>query len=573
MSTQEGRSTNAGPIDAGRTDARPLDASFTSLAERFFHQLMEHEPVWATFIGLHRWDDRLGNTSREGVEQKIGLVRTFLRDVEALPENELSPDTRFERELATQAARRFLFNDEVHCVWDRRGTATDEVGDGLFGLLARDFAPLTERLASMTSRLEHAPRVIDENRQRLGDRPVRVWNELELQSAGEIGTLFDSITAAGRETWGGDSREQRRLEQAADRARAAFGEYGNWLQDVIDRSNDDFALGRERYEQLVALRAFDGLATDDILAIGEEQLAANKRDRSEVARQIDPNATEQEVLDRVKSSHPATFDEALVEYRNAMVAARTYIRDERIATLPEGEQLSVIATPEYLRNVMPFAAYFEPPKFDPNPSGIYVVTPSVDGDPRAMREHNYSSIRNTSIHEAYPGHHQQLSAAITHPSLVRMLVDAPEFVEGWAMYCEQMMREEGFDTAPESLLMMYTDAIWRACRIILDIRLHRGEIGVDGAVDFLVQQTGFERPNAEAEVRRYTYTPTYQLSYLLGKVLLLRLRDDEKRRLGAQFSLRRFHDSLLYAGSLPISFQRRAMAGEGAETPIPVAAR
>jgi uncharacterized protein (DUF885 family) len=568
MSTQEGR-----PTDAGPTDARPLDARFTSLAEQFFHQLMEHEPVWATFIGLHRWDDRLGNTSREGVEQKIGLVRTFLRDVEALPENELSSDTRFERELATQAARRFLFNDEVHRVWERRGTATDEVGDGLFGLLARDFAPLKERLASMTSRLEHAPRVIDENRRRLGDRPVRVWNELELQSAGEIGTLFDSITAAGRETWGGDSREQRRLEQAADRARAAFGEYGNWLQDVIDRSNDDFALGRERYEQLVALRAFDGLATDDILAIGEEQLAANKRDRSEVARQIDPNATEQEVLDRVKSSHPATFDEALVEYRNAMVAARTYIRDERIATLPEGEQLSVIATPEYLRNVMPFAAYFEPPKFDPNPSGIYVVTPSVDGDPRAMREHNYSSIRNTSIHEAYPGHHHQLSAAITHPSLVRMLVDAPEFVEGWAMYCEQMMREEGFDTAPESLLMMYTDAIWRACRIILDIRLHRGEIGVDGAIDFLVQQTGFERPNAEAEVRRYTYTPTYQLSYLLGKVLLLRLRDDEKRRLGSQFSLRRFHDSLLYAGSLPISFQRRAMAGEGAETPIPVAAR
>jgi uncharacterized protein (DUF885 family) len=568
MSSREGR-----PLDAKPIDAKPLDARFTSLAEQFFQQLMEHEPVWATFIGLHRWDDRLGDTSRQGIEKKVGLVRTFLRDVEALPENDLSSDTRFERELATHAARRFLFNDEVHRVWERRGTATDEVGDGLFSLLARDFAPLKDRLASMTSRLEHAPRVVDENRRRLGGRPVRVWNELELQSAGEIGTLFDSITAAGRETWGGDSREQRRLEKAADRARATFGEYGNWLQDVIDRSDDDFALGRERYEELVALRAFDGLSTDDILGIGEEQLVENKRDRSEVARQIDPNATEQEVLDRVKSSHPATFDDALGEYRNAMVAARTYIRDAGIATLPEGEQLSVIATPEYLRNVMPFAAYFEPPKFDPSPSGIYVVTPSVDGDPNAMREHNYSSIRNTSIHEAYPGHHHQLSAAITHPSLVRMLVDAPEFVEGWAMYCEQMMREEGFDTAPESLLMMYTDAIWRACRIILDIRLHRGEIGVEEAIDFLVRHTGFERPNAEAEVRRYTYTPTYQLSYLLGKVLLIRLRDDEKGRLGGEFSLRRFHDSLLYAGSLPISFQRRAMAGEGAETPIPVAAR
>jgi uncharacterized protein (DUF885 family) len=561
-----------GTSDVSSRGESPLDERFSSLADRFFEQLMEHEPVWATFIGIHRWDDRLGNTSREGIEERVALVRRFLGDVEGLPENELSPDTRFERELAIHAAKRFLFNDEIHRIWERRGTATDEIGDGLFALLARDFAPLRERLASMTSRLEDAPRVIDENRRRLGGRPVRLWNELELQSTGEIGTLFDSVASAGRETWGAESREQRRLEQAAQRARAAVEGYETWLREVIGRSGDDFALGRDKYEELVALRAFDGLGTDDILAIGEEQLAANQRGRHEIAQQIDRSASEMDVLDRVKSSHPATFEQALKEYSKAMLSARAFVRDKAIATLPQGEHLSVIATPEYLRNVMPFAAYFEPPKFDPNPAGIYVVTPSVDGDPRAMREHNYSSIRNTSIHEAYPGHHHQLSAAITHPSLVRLLIDAPEFVEGWAMYCEQMMREEGFDTAPESLLMMYTDAIWRACRIILDIRLHRGDIGVDEAIDFLARHTGFERPNAEAEVRRYTYTPTYQLSYLLGKVLLLRLRDDERRRLGGEFSLRRFHDSLLYAGSLPISFQRRALAGEGTETQIPVAA-
>jgi uncharacterized protein (DUF885 family) len=144
-----------------------------------------------------------------------------------------------------------------------------------------------------------------------------------------------------------------------------------------------------------------------------------------------------------------------------------------------------------------------------------------------------------------------------------MLTDAPEFVEGWGMYSEQMMREEGFDSGPRFLLTLYTDAIWRACRIVLDIRLHRGEIGVDEAVDFLVEHTSFERPQAVAEVHRYTYTPTYQLSYLLGKVLLLRLRDDERRRLGDAFSLRRFHDQLIYAGSLPISFHRRLLAGEG----------
>ena len=134
-----------------------------------------------------------------------------------------------------------------------------------------------------------------------------------------------------------------------------------------------------------------------------------------------------------------------------------------------------------------------------------------------MREHNRASISNTSIHEAYPGHHLQLDIARRNPSLTRLLTDAPEFVEGWGMYSELMMREEGFDDAPEYQLMLHTDAIWRACRIILDIRMHRGELSVDEAIAFLVAHTSFEPDNAAAEVKWYTYRPTYPLSYLLGQ--------------------------------------------------------
>jgi uncharacterized protein (DUF885 family) len=276
--------------------------------------------------------------------------------------------------------------------------------------------------------------------------------------------------------------------------------------------------------------------------------------------ELDDHATESEVIDRLKSDHPATFTEALDAYREVMVRARQYLIDHGVATVPADERIDVIETPEYLRNVIPFAAYFSPPKFDPKPKGIYIVTPSVGNDPRAMREHNFSSISNTSIHEAYPGHHLQLHVANSHPSLTRLMTDAPEFVEGWGMYSEQMMREQGFDAAPNFRLNMHTDAIWRACRIILDVRMHRGEIAVDEAIRFLVEQTSFEEANARAEVRRYTYTPTYQLSYLLGKVLLLGLRADEQARLGNAFSLRDFHDTLLRNGSLPISFHRRILA-------------
>ena len=200
-----------------------------------------------------------------------------------------------------------------------------------------------------------------------------------------------------------------------------------------------------------------------------------------------------------------------------MFRARRHLIERDIVTVPSEERIDVIETPEYLRNVIPFAAYFEPPKWDASPSGIYVVTPSVDHDPNAMREHNYSAISNTSIHEAYPGHHLQLSVATLHPSLTRLLIDAPEFVEGWGMYSEQMMREQGFDDAANFRLNMYTDAIWRACRIVLDVKMHRGEISVDDATRFMVEQTSFELPNARAEVNRYTYTPTYQLLVPAGQ--------------------------------------------------------
>jgi uncharacterized protein (DUF885 family) len=278
---------------------------------------------------------------------------------------------------------------------------------------------------------------------------------------------------------------------------------------------------------------------------------------------VDPDADVATVIDRLKHDHPATFEEALDGYRGAMARSRAYLVEHDIATVPDDETIEVIATPEYLRSVMPFAAYFSPARFDADQRGLYVVTPAVDDDPNAMLEHYRASISNTSIHEAYPGHHLQLAVAAKHPSMTRMLTDAPEFVEGWGMYSEQMMREQGFDAGPAFRTAMYTDAVWRACRIILDVRMHRGELTPEAATDFLVEHTSFETANARAEVRRYTYTPGYQLSYLLGKVLILGLRDEEQRRRGAAFSLRAFHDTLLRNGSLPIAFHRRLLRGDG----------
>ncbi len=539
----------------------PADDRFWKLIEDDFRRQVANHPIFGTFVGLHEGDGRMDDGTRDAVLAEIADAHKLERKLEAIDPKDLSESVRFERELALHNTRRQLFDAEVHRVWERRSTAMETVGDALFGIFARDFAPLAQRLESITSRIEAVPQFIEQHKSRARSPQVRLWQQLEIQAGGDMPYLFGEIVAAGDRTL--DDAARKRLGKAVEKASVAVDAYIGYLKERLGKAVYDWALGSANYDALVGLRAFDSLDASQILEIGEQQLALNKAARVDDARRIDANAAEKEVVDRVKSNHPASFDDALASYKDAMMRARAHIVERDLATLPAGEQISVIPTPEYLRTVIPFAAYFEPPKFDPHPAGIYIVTPSVNGDPRAMREHNYASISNTSVHEAYPGHHLQLSSAVAHPSLVRLMVDAPEFVEGWGMYSEQMMREQGFDDGPEFLLAMHTDAIWRACRIILDVRMHRGEIGVDEATAFLVEHTAFEHANAQAEVFRYTYTPTYQLSYLLGKVLLLQLRADEQRRLGDEFSLKRFHDTLLRNGSLPISFHRRLLAANG----------
>ncbi len=543
--------------------ATAADRAFASLVRRYIDELMEREPVLATYLGIHDHDHRLGDMSRAARLELIEFERRYLADLTAIEPGTLSEANRLERELAMVGARRALFDGEVHRLWERRVTAGEEIGDAIFLLFVRDFAPLRERLATIAARLEAAPLALTQVRDRLGDDAVALWLQLELDSVESLPGFLDIIEEAGEATYPTGDPGQVRLRAAVAAAKIALADYGSWIGEQLPNAGDDFPLGRERFDALVELRAFDGLTTDEILSIGYEQLATNRAARAAAAAEIDPDRPESDVLAQVKADHPQDFEEALAAYRDVMDRARAFIASEGIMSIPADSPLEVVATPEYMRRLTPFAAYFSPAAFDMPRRGIYIVTPSVDDDPGAMREHNRASISNTSIHEAYPGHHLQLSAALERPTITRLLIDAPEFVEGWGMYSEQLMREHGFDASPAHRMMLATDAIWRACRIILDIQLHRGEISIDEAIEFLIDNTGFERPNAAAEVHRYTATPTYQLSYLLGKVLILRLRDDEQRRLGDAFSLRDFHDALLWSGSIPVSFHRRLLRGEG----------
>jgi uncharacterized protein (DUF885 family) len=530
------------------------DARFDRTIDRWFRDMLALEPEEATYLGVHEHDHRLADGTREQIEQQATFHRSAIAEMGRFSADDLSAERALDRDLVIHEARLALQQLTERREWAGSSRAAEHIGNALFPIFTRDYAPLADRLESIAARLDATPAYLAQTRTRV-DAPVRLWIEIDIEASESLPDFLDSIVTVARSEHV-DPALARRVEAAANTAGAALDEHVAWLREqVLPRANGAWQTGADGFERLVELRRLDASA-DEILAVGEQMLADETTAREAICAEIDPTLAPAEVGDMIKSNHPSSFPEALEAYRESMDRARSFVVDNDLATLPEQDRLKVIETPSFERHLIPFAAYYQPARFDRDPAGTYVVTPP--GAPEMWREHNYASISNTSVHEAYPGHHLQLSAANANPSLVRALsLSAAEFDEGWAFYCERMMKEAGFDDTPIHRYILHTDAIWRSVRIILDVRMHRGEIGFDEAIDFMVDRTGFERPAALAEVKRYTSTPTYQLSYLYGRHMIERLRDRVRARMGPAFNLKFFHDTLIYGGTMPVSFAAR----------------
>ena len=508
------------------------------VVDRFFRRLMELRPIEATYHGLHEHDHRLPDGSMTGAGERRALIGRLESDLASLQGG-------LDLQVARYYAGLARFELEELRLWARMPEAVDQVGTGIFLLFARDFAPLEDRLERIAARLEGVPAYLAASREQLVE-PVRLWCEVGAVGARQLPELFATVVSAADE---GPLRS--RLERAGAAASAAAEDFAAWLErDVLARSSGEWSAGEERFERLLDLRQLPDRPAA-ILALGRRYLEEVEAERRELLAANWPGRTVEEVTALIRSRHPASFAAALADYRDVIAASREFVAERGLATLPDAEELRVEATPAFMRAVLPFAAYEPPARFDARQLGIYIVTPREDD----LGEHNRAAVLNTSVHEGYPGHHLQFVCANQHPSIARLLSAdcAHELVEGWAHYCEQLMYEQGFTTSPEVRLVQLNDLVWRACRIIIDVELSSGRMTFADAVDMLVDQAAMARSGAEAEVRRYTYTPGYQLSYLYGKHLLLELRQRRQRLAGAAFDLRGFHDRLLYAGALPAS--------------------
>lgn len=531
---------------------------FKKLTEDIFKEIMRNEPVLATFMGLHEYDGLMPRNSRLHHSMMKGKLQGWLDLLGMIPTSQFLDDLALDARLLGWWLRLEEYGLAVQRKWSRSPDASEIIGDGLFVLFAREFAPFAERFERMCERIEAAPRLFTETLEKLDDNgrgAVLLWVEMELEATEQLPVFFDLITEAAKKQEVPDSL-LKRWQNDMGVVMEALKAYSKQLrEDILPVASGDWALGKEAFDDLIHLREL-GMETEEILKWGEQMLEQLKAERATIAAEIDPDSKTEDVLRKIKDDHPPDFPTALELYRESIKHAREFVVEHDLATIPPGEELQVMETPEYLRHTTPFAAYFMPGKFDSEQVGVYIVTP-CEPESDMMRHHGYHEIKNVSVHEGYPGHHLQLSAANTNPSLVRTLAHATETVEGWAHYCEAMMTEQGYDDTPEFRLVQNADLIWRACRIIVDIKLHTCRMGFDEAVEFMVENIGMERDGALAEVKRYTQYPTYQLSYLLGKKLINDLKIQVKEQMGERFTEKFFHDTIIYSGSMPVEFLHR----------------
>jgi len=531
------------------------DETFEKLNQQMLDKFLEKNPDFATYLGLHEpYDYLLPNGSTEKFKDNLRLMEEWIRRLsETINRKELSEEHRIDLEVIEKAYERWKFDFYERRIHELNPDASEDLGGLIFIMFTRDYAPLEKRLDAIAARIEKFPKYLEEFRSRFtNSQPVKLWTEMAIEKAESIGGLFQFILFATKDKL--SDKVYERLSKAVENLQPALQVHMKWLQGLLPKTKEKWALGREKFEELLQLRELS-MNSSEIYKLGVKYLEELKVERERLARQIAPGKSVEEVLRMIETNAPKTFEEALEFTRKTMEEARRFIQEKNLVTVYPADVLLIEETPAFLVPVIPFAALMMPAKFDKPQIGIYIVTRPKD--PSNLGKHlNYSSIRNTAVHEAFPGHFLQ-GAISNRGSVIRLLVEGTETVEGWAHYCEEMVAEKGFITDLETRLVQVNDMIWRAVRIIVDVKLSNGEMSFAGAVEMLVNETGMSREAATAEVKRYTQGPSYPLSYLLGKHLILKLKGELKQQMGNKFDEKFFHDTITANGYLPIPMLRK----------------
>lgn len=543
------------------------------MAEEFIKGYFAARPLLGTGEGLHEYDGKISDFSHLALDAELSRLKRFEDRLQKFELSKLSQRQSIDLRILQAGIRKEIFQRETMSIYERNPMVYARAADVNI-YIQRNFAPLDDRVHSIVAIESQIPNILIAARTNLDPVLPKPYVELAIQIArGSADFLRKNLVEAVADLK--DEAIRSQFLEANRRAAAALIEYAAWLErEKLPKATDDFALGEEKLSRMLKETELVDLSPEKVLEIGMDQLYKEQKAFVDAARKIDGDKTPREIFKDVQNEHP-TPEGLLADINKDLESIRKFVVTRKLVTIPSEVRARVKETPQY-RRATSFASMDTPGVFEKRATdAYYYVTPPEADWPPAQKDEwltafNAYTADVVSIHEVYPGHYVQflrLNASLA--TKVEKIFGSYAFIEGWAHYCEKLMVDEGYGTvanpseadvkrAAKYRLAQADEALLRLCRLCVAIKMHTQKMTVDEATRFFQDNCYYEEKPARAEAMRATFDPGY-LNYTLGKLEILKLRDDYKAQEGGNFSTQKFHNELLNHGMPPIRLLRELM--------------
>lgn len=559
------------------------DRRFEQIAARYVDQFPALSPVSATTLGDHRFDSQLDDVSADARDKAVRLYRGLLRQLESLDAGKLSRANRVDYALLENELRKQLWRIDEFQEWAWNPLVYTELSGGaIYGLMAREFAPIDTRLQHVADRLEQFPRLFEQIRSVLvAKRVPRIHAETAVKQNRGVLSIIDNMVRPKLSEL--DPGERQRLLDAMATAKAAVEKHQLWLEnELLPNASGDFRIGKAQYDRKLAFTLQTSLSRSQIRERAESELRRVREEMYRISKRVyqeqfpfttfpkEPSKAYQQAIIRagLESAYREIPERGqIVEIAKQSLELTTrFVREKDLITIPP-DPVEIIVMPEFQRGVS--LAYCDSPgPLDVGQKTFYAVAPLPKGwtDKQVdsfLREYNVRSIHNLTVHEAMPGHFVQIAHANRYPGKLRAVLASGVFIEGWAVYTEQMMADEGLlDHDPLMRLIALKWYLRGIANAILDQAIHTEGVSREQAMRLMMEDTFQEEREAAGKWIRAQLTSAQLSTYFVGYLEHVDLRREAEAKWGDRFQLKQYHDKVLSFGSPPVKFARALLLEE-----------
>jgi uncharacterized protein (DUF885 family) len=544
------------------------DTKFEQISEDFIKGYLAWRPEMSVALGIHEFDGVISNFSKDSRENELSRLKKYDQLLHNFDTTSLRPKAYYDFRILQCGIKRELFNFEVTGIYTKNPMTYAGAMD-LSVYIKRNFAPLRDRLKAVIAIEKAAPVFFATAKSNLADSLAQPYIETAIQIARGFTDFFNSDLKMAFRELGKDSL-MTVFDNVNHKAILELNAFITWLEkEKLPKAHNHYALGKEKYRKMLLFSEDISMDPEKILAIGQEKLEQEKAIFKATAKVINPRKKAVEVYQDLQKEHPSS-NNLIRDIKKNVESIRQFILDKKIVTMPSEAQVKVKETPIYARSTS--TASMDPPgPFERKATEAYYYITPVDLAWTAKQKEDWLSMfdyyttDNVSIHEVYPGHYTQFQhLSSSQATRIEKIFESYAFMEGWAHYTEELMVEEGYGKTNDPVksakyhLAQSGDALLRLCRLCVSVKMHCQGMSVDDATKFFMENWYQGEKPSRQEAIRGTYDPEY-LYYTLGKLQMLKLREDYKKQEGAAFTLQKFHDLVLDNGMPPIQLLRELL--------------